>query len=282
MRHHTVFVLVVLACNPQTAREVPSEHGDDPAPSPSAPPQVTITNNCPVDVWVASQPNAGSSDLPDGVVKLASKGGSHGYSMPAEGWAGRFWPKTGCDSQGQACSTGQALPPCPSQGCQPPADTKIEFFFGPEGGTKRPFYDVSLVDGFSLAASIVPSTSGGRCTPTSCSMDLAKCPASETQEVGDLQIKEGSSVVQCFAPCKKWTWPAPLGDGKTESDPTGQALCCPSPVTPEQCNAGSVDSTEYVKLVHAACPTAYAFSYDDQGGSHDCDPGTTFAVTLCP
>jgi hypothetical protein len=243
---------------------------------------VNVINQCPMDVWLASQPNANFPELPDGVVRLAAKTGTHGYTMPQAGWAGRFWPKTGCDSSGQNCATGQAIPPCPPQGCQPPADTKIEFFFGPAGGTERPYYDVSLVDGYSLAAKIDPSTSGGRCTPTSCSLDLAQCPTNEIDSVGDLQIKSGADVAQCFAPCKKWTWPTPLGDGGTEADPTGQAMCCPSPVTPEQCKAGAVKGTEYVKLVHQACPSAYAFSYDDEGGSHDCDPGTTFMVTLCP
>jgi hypothetical protein len=246
-------------------------------------PQITVVNTCTMDVWLASQPNAGQPNLPAPIVKIAARGGTHSYTMPKSGWAGRFWPKTGCDATGENCSTGQAIPPCPTQGCQPPADTKIEFYFGPSGGSDRPYYDVSLVDGFSLAAKIVPSGSGGRCTPTSCALDLNHCPTAEKDAVGDLQLKDAAGhVVQCFAPCKKWTWPTPVGDGKTEADPTGQALCCPSPMTSEQCNAGIVKDTEYVKLVHQGCPSAYAFSYDDAGGSHDCDPGTTFTVTLCP
>lgn len=288
-REHAITLLLVLvsACD----REQPAPLAADPAPAKVEPPpktevpetpQITVINDCGVDVWLASQPNAGQPSLPDAIVKLDAKGGSHNYTMPAAGWAGRFWPKTGCDAEGQACATGQAIPPCSPTGCQPPADTKVEFFFGPAGGSERPFYDVSLVDGYSLPAKIVPSTSGGRCTPTSCSLSLKDCPTAENDSVGDLQIKNGTEVVQCFAPCKKWTWPTPLGDGKTEADPTGQALCCPSPVTPEQCNTGIVASTKYVELVHGACETAYAFSYDDKGGSHDCDPGTTFTVTLCP
>jgi hypothetical protein len=278
--------VLLIACDKEP-KTVPLETGTPPEepqpPTDPAPKDIVVTNNCPMDVWLNSQPNAGQPELPDGIVKLAAKTGSHGYTMPATGWAGRFWPKTGCDATGNACATGQALPPCPATGCQPPADTKVEFFFGPDGGTDRPFYDVSLVDGYSLGAKIVPSTSGGRCTPTSCALDLTQCPTTEIQSIGNLQITNATgAVVQCFSPCKKWGWPLPLGDGETESDPTGQAMCCPSPVTPEACNAGAVTTTQYVTQVHQDCPSAYAFSYDDKGGSHDCDPGTTFQVTLCP
>lgn len=253
-------------------------------PAAAGPSPLTVTNNCTTDVWVASQPNAGSPELPDGVVKLAAKGGSHGYSIPSAGWAGRFWPKTGCDASGQSCTTGQAIPPCPPTGCQPPADTKVEFFFPASTSSSRPYYDVSLVDGYSMAMKIEPSTSDATCVPTSCKLDLSKCPSHEIDSIGDLQIKgTGGAVAQCFAPCKKWTWPTPLGDGKTEQDPIGSAMCCPNPpVSPEQCNAGDVAKTQYVNLVHETCPSAYSFSFDDKGGSHDCPNGTSFLVTLCP
>lgn len=52
---------------------------------------------------------------------------------------------------------GQSDPPCPSGGCQPPADTKVEFFFPPINNGEQVWYDVSLVDGYSLSAKIVPS-----------------------------------------------------------------------------------------------------------------------------
>lgn len=281
-----VVVLLAASCN---KADEPSPKGggvqaDPGTPAPEAPPAgVTITNSCSTDIWIASTPNAGAPPLPDGIVKLAAGGGSHAYDIPADGWAGRFWPKTGCDDSGENCSTGQAVPPCPPNGCQPPADTKIEFYFGEAGGSSRPFYDVSLVDGYSLPAKIVPSTSGGRCTPTSCALDLAACPAKEIDGVGDLRIKDGRDVVQCFAPCKKWTWPTPLGDGGSEGTQPGIDMCCPNPpVSPMQCRAGQIEQTKYVALVRKECPTAYSYSFDDKGGSHDCDPGTTFAVTFCP
>jgi hypothetical protein len=280
MRTVVAALLFVAACNRQVLEEEPSKKlGATAAPAMS----LSFTNHCSMDVWVASQPNAGYNPLPGGSVKLAANGGKTSYSVPAGGWAGRFWPKTNCNASGDACTTGQAIPPCPPTGCQPPADTKVEFFFPPTSSSDRPYYDVSLVDGFSIAMKIDPSTSDATCVPTSCSLDLTQCPVTENEGIGDLRIMSGDDIVQCFSPCKKWTWPTPLGDGQTEQDNVGSAMCCPNPpVTPEECNAGAVAQTEYVELVHAECPSAYSFAFDDKGGSHDCPNGTTFHVTLCP
>lgn len=44
-----------------------------------------------------------------------------------------------------------------SLGCQPPAETKIEFFFPPAGDPRNVWYDISLVDGYSLSMEIIPS-----------------------------------------------------------------------------------------------------------------------------
>ena len=276
MKNVLLALLFVFACDRQVLGEAPS------ATPPLTP--LKFVNNCEVEIWVASQPNAGFAVLPGGSEKLPAKGGTVAFSLPSAGWAGRFWPKTGCDLGGESCTTGQAIPPCPPTGCQPPADSKVEFFFPPSGSEKRPYYDISLVDGFSFPMKIEPSETGGACVPTSCSLDLSSCPAQETQGVGDLRIWNGSGdVVQCFSPCKKWTWPKPLGDGQTEQDEVGAAMCCPNPpVSSEQCNEGLVAQTDYVKLVHDECPSAYSFAFDDKGGSHDCPNGTNFIVTLCP
>jgi hypothetical protein len=280
MRTHLAVALLVISCDRQVLQEEPK------APLTVAPAlPLSFTNNCTQDVWIASQPNAGYGVLPGpGATKLAARGGTLSYTLPSAGWAGRFWPKTGCDASGESCTTGQAIPPCPATGCQPPADTKVEFFFPPSSSSSRPYYDVSLVDGFSIAMRIEPSTSDATCVPTSCELDLSSCPADEIDGVGDLRIWNGSGdVVQCFAPCKKWTWPTPLGDGQTEQSTVGAAMCCPNPpASSEQCNAGPVAKTKYVELAHAECSSAYSFAFDDKGGSHDCPNGTTFAVTLCP
>lgn len=117
--------------------------------------------------------------------------------------AGRFWPKTGCDDSGQNCESGQSVDPCNEGGCDPPADTKVEFFFPPSGDPGAVWYDVSLVDGYSLAAEIVPSIQQDSCIPTHCALSFDLCPQDEN-DVGNLQVrsKDGSRVIYCLAPCK--------------------------------------------------------------------------------
>ena len=66
-----------------------------------------------------------------------------------------MWPKVGCGSDGLNCVFGQSSPPCPTGGCHPPADTKIEFNF-PANFVGQSWYDISLVDGYSQPVDIVP------------------------------------------------------------------------------------------------------------------------------
>ena len=90
-------------------------------------------------------------------------------------------------------------------GCQPPADTKIEFNFPPQPPTSDSWYDISLVDGYSLAMSITPrGVNQGSCIPTQCRLSLDACPQSETNGLGDLRIVKNGKTVACLAPCKKW------------------------------------------------------------------------------
>jgi hypothetical protein len=251
----------------------------------AAQPKISLTNSCAFPVWITELPNTNFPIIPSDNPNPASKlnvGQTANYTIPANGWEGQFRPKTGCDDQGNNCASGSSLPPCPTDGgCEPPGETKIEFFYGPLASDKRPYYDITLVDGYSLPATITPSTSGGRCTPTSCALALSACPTDEIQGIGDLRIVKNGQTVECLSPCKKWTSPPPYGMGRPENQSPGELMCCPYPVTPSQCKAGPIEQTKYVQLVHAQCPSAYSYSYDDSAGSHDCAPGTSFSVTFC-
>ena len=56
-------------------------------------------------------------------------------------------------------------------------------------------------------------------------------------------------------------------------------------MTPEECRDAqdplSVVHTDYVAAVHAGCPTAYGYSYDDAAGLHACPSSTAFEVVFC-
>lgn len=246
---------------------------------------LTVKSNCAFPVWLQAMSNHGAPPVPPGdvVVSLPQRGASHAYAALPAAWAGRFWPRLGCaNPNGTDCASGEAVPPCPPRGCEPPADTKFEFNFA----SSSTWFDVSLVDGYSLGVAIAPSRQdpSSGCVATQCALSLADCPANETLGLGSLRVPGArGGVVQCLSPCKRWNWPAPLGMGRPEDSAPGVDLCCPTPpVSPAQCRGGPVVDTEYVRLVHRECPSAYAYAYDDAAGLHTCPSGTTFEVTLCP
>jgi hypothetical protein len=233
--------------------------------------ELTVTNKCAFTVWLATTPNFQIPPLPDGEVRLDT-GNRYVYSIANAGWAGRFWPKYGCDDAGTNCLFGQSSAPCPSDGCQPPADTKIEFNFPPQPPTSDSWYDISLVDGYSLPMEIIPrGINQGSCIATNCAMSLDDCPQDETTGLGDLRVIKNGQTVACLAPCKKWNYPPPYGFGFSETVDPGVMFCCPTPpVSPLECRTGPVIATKYVNLIHASCPTAYSYAYDDEGGLHNC------------
>jgi len=116
---------------------------------------IKFINNCGTPLWVSPRSNPDSkSVIPvTDIRKLAVRGNTF-YNIPDPGFAGRFWPKFGCDNGGQNCKVGQSEPPCPTTGCTLPAETLVEFFFGRKGdssATGENFYDISLVDGYRWA-----------------------------------------------------------------------------------------------------------------------------------
>jgi len=243
--------------------------------------EIRFTNRCSQDVWVSPLTNAQGPPLPDGIQRLAN-GASHAYMIPDGGWGGRFWPKTGCDANGQNCEVGQSIDPCLPTGCDPPAETKVEFFFPSSNDPNDVWYDVSLVDGYSLPAEIVPNRFSGSCVATQCRLSLDLCPQNEAH-VGDLRVMKNGRAVACLSPCKKWNYPPPFGHGRPEDTAEGLWLCCPTPpIDPLPCREGIIVDADYVHLVHRTCPTAYSYSYDDEAGLHNCPNPTNFAVTFCP
>lgn len=104
--------------------------------------QVGNRNNFPI--WIETLTNNNAAPLSNEIVRI-NPGGRVKYQIRNEGWAGRLWPKIGCDQNGANCEFGQSLPPCPSGGCHPPADTKVEFFFPRQNSPDNSFYDISLV-----------------------------------------------------------------------------------------------------------------------------------------
>lgn len=117
---------------------------------------IEVGNNRGAPIWIQSQPNDGKPPLRGGQIVKLNPSERTRYDIDDGGWAGRLWAKVGCDDGGNNCRFGQSIPPCPPNGCHPPAETKVEFFFPPINSPDASFYDISLVDGYSLAAEIIP------------------------------------------------------------------------------------------------------------------------------
>lgn len=274
------------------------------------PTRLRVTNQCGSPIWVAH-----SDNVPDAQNVMLGKGQSRDYNIPDGGLSAvRLWPKIGCDASGHNCKIGDSVAPCPSGGCQPPVDSKFEASFAPKGGAAATWYNLSQVDGYTLPFKVVPRGPGsenGSCVASDCShLSLDACPGDEDMSGGgaypgfeheDLRIRDASgAVIGCLSPCKKWNYPAPWGLGKSESEGPGLHLCCPTPIDPAsgQCteqnacmssqacsnggDARSVVHTDYVNDMHAMCPSAYSYAYDDAAGLHNCPSEVGFEVTFCP
>ena len=294
---------------PSVIDAAPAQAADaepDAAPLPAQTARLRVVSRCTKPIWIAHSTNlAGDQD-----VEL-SAGEYHDYDIPAAGLAStRFWPKLGCDATGHACTVGDngegGGAPCGATGCEPPFDSKFEATFAGTGSSDQTWYDLSLVDGYTLPLAVRPLGAGagdGTCVASDCSsLTLDVCPASE-QDGLDLRVTDPadpSTTIACLSPCKAWNYPAPYGEGQPESQDPGLHLCCPTPIdpqtgnctianacmTPDACRAASdpesVVHTSYVALVHARCPSAYSYAYDDAAGLHTCPATTMFEVTFCP
>ncbi|XP_031635191.1 uncharacterized protein LOC116348351 [Contarinia nasturtii] len=247
---------------------------------------IKVVNNNNFPIWIESFSNNGQPPLRNNEAVLINPSQAEIFNIEDSGWAGRLWAKFGCDGDGTNCEIGQSVAPCPSNGCQPPSDTKVEFFFPPIGDPKDAYYDISLVDGYSLASEIIPYQNNqpfqnGACARTNCQLQLNSCPTNEISGLADLTVKgKNNNIVSCLAPCKKWNYPAPYGNARNEQEGDGRMLCCPEGVLPEDCRKGLVTQTEYVKLLRNTCPSAYSYSYDDEGGLHNCPSDTSYVVNF--
>lgn len=121
----------------------------------------------------------------------------------------------------------------------------------------------------------------GTCTRTDCRVTFDQCPRNERNALGDLTaIGFSNDVVGCLSPCKKWNYLARRDEGQPEQNDDGRMLCCPNPVSPDDCRHGIVVQTEYVKLIHRLCPSAYSYSYDNLVRPHSCPSVASFAVNF--
>lgn len=217
----------------------------------------TLRNTCPFTIWVGIQPSAGHDMIGNGGFQLNT---NQSTQVPAPtSWSGRFWPRRDCtfDQTGHGtCQTGDCggVLNCVGAGGSPPV-TLAEFTLN----SPIDYYDVSLVDGYNVPMSVVPSgyqARSGSCQTIGCESDLNLiCPKV-------LQIlNDAGEVVACKSACMEFNTPE---------------FCCTGEyATPERCRP-----TDYSKVFKNACPTAYSYAYDDSTSLFMCS-GADYLMTFC-
>ncbi|XP_027925250.1 thaumatin-like protein [Vigna unguiculata] len=225
---------------------------------------VTLYNKCSHPVWPGIQSNAGKPILARGGLFLPPHQNQTLQLPPL--WAGRFWPRVGCnfDAAGRGqCDTGDCGAGlfCNGLGGAPPA-TLAEINIGT--GTELAYYDISLVDGYNLPMSIIPVRGPGlgpvpgKCQFAGCTKDLnTMCPA-----VLQVRSKDKKRVVACKSACRAFNSPN---------------YCC----TGSHGTAQTCGPTQYSRIFKSACPMAYSFAYDDLSSLFTC-PSANYLVTFCP
>jgi hypothetical protein len=296
-------LMLLASCKGSCTPPPPRDAG--PTPGPAAPSRLRITNGCPEVIWIQQQNMP--ANVPS-VIELQPLAHAD-YDIPAAGLAStRYWPKKECNDAGQGCAMGQSSAPC--TGCAPPVDSKLEVTWGCTLADKKDcgktpqgvpmidtWWNASAVDGFTLPFSvgIVGGDQRSSCLPVDCSdLMLSQCPTDDDLSdngkhlpyaIQDERVRSSpdAGVAGCFSPCMKLGYPGWGGDGL--NDPGGSVerlYCCPGPMA-DECRAGPVVGTKYVKTAHAACHgTAYAYAYDDGIGGRNCSGDVQLQLTFCP
>jgi len=227
-----------------------------------------LRNHCPFTVWpgLLGNPNKGNPE--SGGLSLA-QGATHSFTV-ANGWAGRIWGRTQCDSAGH-CVTGDCgnKIQCNGAGGVPPVSL-AEFTF--DGSGEQDFYDVSLVDGYNLPIQIIPiagtfkKTGNGKydCNTAGCVADLnAKCPSELAVHNSD------GATVACKSACLAFN--------------TDEYCCRGAHNTPATCQSSSWPKN-YPATFKTACPDAYSYAYDDTSSTYTChgNPTSGYEIVFCP
>ncbi|KAL8172115.1 hypothetical protein V2J09_023919 [Rumex salicifolius] len=222
----------------------------------------TLLNKCDYTIWPGILSNAGVAQLSSTGFALQT-GETQTISLPAA-WAGRLWGRTHCTADSTTgnfvCQTGDCGSgkiECAGGGAAPPT-TLAEFTLDGYGG--QDFYDVSLVDGYNLAMTVVPvGGTGNNCSSTGCVSDLnGSCPT-ELSVMSD----DGGQSVACKSACEAFTQP--------------QYCCTGAYATPDTCTPST-----YSQVFKAACPRAYSYAYDDKTSTFICGNSPDYAITFCP
>ncbi|KAL3276959.1 hypothetical protein HHI36_012324 [Cryptolaemus montrouzieri] len=158
-------------------------------------------------------------------------------------WAGRFWARTWCNEGTKHCLTGDC-------------GNKLECDAG------KDFYDVSLVDGFNVKASITPINGHGDGSQYSCKRAGCSAPVNEKCPP-ELQVKQDNNVIACKSACAAFN--------------TDEYCCRGAHDKPETCKS-STWPKDYPAQFKQLCPDAYSYAYDDHKSTFTCKDVPTYRI----
>ncbi|KRT81611.1 hypothetical protein AMK59_6341 [Oryctes borbonicus] len=208
-------------------------------------------------IWVGIQGNAGRKSLADGGFALSTY--QEVTVTAPDNWSGRFWARTWCNEYTFHCETGDCgrTLKCDGNGGNPPA-TLIEITL--RGWKGQDYYDISLIEGFNIKASIEPVNGTGAqgkygCKKAACNYYLnIECP-SELSLRGTVGFNIG-----CKSACLAFN--------------TDQYCCRGAYSSPTTCKPNSW--SQYFKLL---CPDAYSYRNDDPTSTFMCT-ADTYRITF--
>ncbi|KAJ3667166.1 hypothetical protein Zmor_002567 [Zophobas morio] len=222
--------------------------------------QIQNTGN--FDIWVGILANSGLPQLRNGGFDLPA--GQKVSVQAPENWGGHFWGRTGCNPGTKHCDTGDCgnKLECNGAGGAPPV-TLVEITLKGAGG--KDYYDVSLVDGFNIVASIEPIGGQGDGSQYSCKKDACSNHDIINQCPDPLKLKNGQgTVIACKSACNAFN--------------TDQYCCRGAYGTPDKCKS-STWPVNYPKFFKDRCPDAYSYAYDDHKSLFTCK-AETYLITF--
>jgi len=227
----------------------------------------TIKNYCNEDIYVAS-------NIPSHTGFQLKSHKSTSFVI-ASSWSGRLWGQSGCNFSSNGTLIGECST-CPD-GAQ---CTLTEFTLG-----SMDFYDVSLVDGFTVPTSVwtdapVPRPRLYDCGNITCDFDLKKCPPELVILNSDKSFKTCGNI------CGMVTNSTQVAAFPILGQVHDQVLICCGTRNTSICGPDTWPMSSlginYYQAFKQQCNTSYVYPDDDSTSTFTCTLNANYSIVFCP
>lgn len=318
-----MLIALILACS--TQQPEPTAVLTEVAAPPSH--KFTFKNSCDETLWVGSFGQNGTPALKGGGWEMPKGGDPVVVEVPV-GNSGRIWPRTGCSFNAEGNCPTEGVNCCKTGGCLeadnktfglecaqtgvPPASLLEWTLDAPSGNGPIDYYDMSLVDGWSVPMSMTPvagtyneqpdpGIGSWWCEVDGCDSSSLVCPDA---------YKVDGSPLSCWSPCMaaknagsadaeklcctcSLTDPITCPDAKCAGgygctpyhDPAYPADMVCDPWNKDTARAWDATAISYIDAVKKACPKVYSWQFSDVAGTFNCrktDGLVDYVIEFCP